>query len=57
MAQRLRNGKVILYTGSEHGTSSSTPSCRMPSSLNRTKACTFLQPGTITPPDQIGPRI
>ena len=23
MAQRLRNGKVILCTGSEHGTSSS----------------------------------
>jgi hypothetical protein len=44
MAQRLRNGKVILCAGSGHGTSSSTPSCRMPSSLNRTKACTFCSP-------------
>jgi hypothetical protein len=44
MARRLRNGKVILYTGSGHGTSSSTLSCRMPSSLNRTKACTFCSP-------------
>jgi hypothetical protein len=26
MAQRLRSGKVILYTGGGHGTSSSTPS-------------------------------
>jgi hypothetical protein len=44
MAQRLHNGKVILYTGSGYGTSFSTPSCRMPSSLDRTKACTFCSP-------------
>jgi hypothetical protein len=37
MAQRLRNGKVILYTGSEYGTSSGTPSCRMPSVPSRSR--------------------